>query len=60
LGFDAVLLNTAVAQAGDPVAMARAFALAIEAGRMAYQAGPMPRRDMAQASTPVFGLAQLE
>lgn len=59
LGFDAVLLNTAVAQACDPVAMARAFALAVESGRIARQAGPMPRRDMAQASTPVFGLAQL-
>lgn len=60
LGFDAVLLNTAVAQARDPVAMARAFALAVEAGHAAYRAGPMPRRDMAQASTPVFGIAQLE
>ncbi|WP_434212222.1 thiazole synthase [[Pseudomonas] boreopolis] len=59
LGFDAVLLNTAVAQARDPVAMARAFALAVEAGRAAYLAGPMPRRDMAQASTPVFGMARL-
>lgn len=60
LGFDAVLLNTAVAQARDPVAMARAFALAIDAGRSAYAAGVMPRRDMAQPSTPVFGRAVLE
>ena len=59
LGFDAVLLNSAVAQARDPVAMARAFALAVEAGHLAYQAGLMPRRDMAQPSTPVFGLAVL-
>ena len=40
LGYDAVLLNTAVAEAGDPVAMARAFALAIEAGRAAFAAEP--------------------
>lgn len=59
LGFDAVLLNTAVAQARDPVAMARAFALAVEAGHAAYRAGLMPRRDMAQASTPVFGMGRL-
>lgn len=59
MGFDAVLLNTAVAQATDPVGMARAFAHAVEAGRLAYQAGLMPRRDMAVASTPIFGLAVL-
>jgi thiazole synthase len=56
-GFDAVLLNTAVAKAGDPVAMATAFRLAVEAGRMARGADPIPERDMAQASTPVFGRA---
>jgi thiazole synthase len=55
LGYDAVLLNTAVAKAGDPVAMARAFAGAVEAGRAAYLAGPMEARDMAAPSTPVFG-----
>jgi thiazole synthase len=59
LGYDAVLLNTAVAEAGDPVAMARAFALAIEAGRMAFAARPMEPRDMAVPSTPVFGKAAL-
>ena len=59
LGFDAVLLNTAVAKAQDPVAMARAFGQATAAGRAAYLAGLMPRRDMAQPSTPVFGLAEL-
>lgn len=59
MGFDAVLLNTAVAQAGDPVAMARAFGLAVQAGRMAHEAGPMPRRDMAVASTPIFGMGAL-
>ncbi len=59
LGYDAVLLNTAVAEAGDPVAMARAFALAIEAGRLAYAAQPMEPRDMAVPSTPTFGKAAL-
>ncbi len=57
LGYDAVLLNTAVAKAGDPVAMARAFARAIEAGRMAFEADPMEARDMAAPSTPVLGKA---
>lgn len=60
MGFDAVLLNTAVAQSGDPPAMAAAFADAVRAGRTAYKAGLMPRRDMAQPSTPVLGLAVLE
>jgi thiazole synthase len=55
LGFDAVLLNTAVAKAADPVGMAAAFAAAITAGRMGYEAGLMPPRDMAVPSTPVAG-----
>lgn len=55
LGYDGVLLNTAVAKAGDPVAMAKAFAQAVEAGAAAYRAGPMPVRDMAAPSTPVLG-----
>lgn len=59
LGYDAVLLNTAVARAGDPVAMARAMALAIEAGRAAHDADPIEARDMATASTPVIGKAFL-
>ena len=59
LGYDAVLLNTAVAKAGDPVAMARAFAGAIEAGRAAWLAGPMEARDMAAPSTPVLGRPML-
>ena len=59
LGYDAILLNTAVAKAGDPVAMAKAFALAIESGRLARRAGPMEPRDMAAPSTPVLGRAQL-
>jgi thiazole synthase len=57
LGYDAVLLNTAVSRAGDPVAMARAFALAVEAGRAAFLAKPMTPRDLAEASTPVLGRA---
>jgi thiazole synthase len=55
MGFDAVLLNTAVAKARDPVAMARAFSAATDAGRTAYEAGLMEMRDMAQPSTPVAG-----
>jgi thiazole synthase len=57
LGFDAVLLNTAVAKAGEPVRMARAFRQAVEAGREGYLAGPMGERDMAAPSTPVLGTA---
>ncbi|WBU64627.1 thiazole synthase [Paracoccus aerodenitrificans] len=60
LGFDAVLLNTAVAKAGDPAAMAEGFAHALDAGRLAYEADPMPPRDMAQPSTPILGLAVLK
>jgi len=55
LGFDAVLLNTAVAQADDPVGMARAFKLAVEAGRLGYESGIMAKQDMAVPSTPVTG-----
>ena len=55
LGFDAVLLNTAVASAADPARMAGAFAAAIDAGRTAYEAGLMEMRDMAAPSTPVAG-----
>lgn len=55
LGFDAVLLNTAIAKAGDPVAMANAFRLAVEAGRTGFEAGLMGPRDFASPSTPVVG-----
>ena len=55
MGYDAVLINTAVAKAGDPVRMARAFAQAVEAGRAAYEAGLMGVREMAAPSTPVAG-----
>ncbi|MEH6632248.1 MAG: thiazole synthase [Halopseudomonas aestusnigri] len=56
LGYDAVLLNTAVAKAGDPVLMAKAFAMAIESGHLSYVADPIEKRDMAAPSTPVAGL----
>ena len=56
MGFDAVLLNTAVAQAGDPVRMAQAFAHAVTAGRLAFNATPMPVQQTAQASTPTVGM----
>jgi thiazole synthase len=55
LGYDAVLLNTAVSQAADPVAMARAFRLAIEGGRLGHEAGLLAPQDMAVPSTPVGG-----
>lgn len=57
LGYDAVLLNTAVASAGDPPAMAEAFSKAIDAGRFAYLAGMLEPREMAVPSTPVIGKA---
>lgn len=59
LGYDAVLLNTAVARAGDPALMAEAFAAAIRAGQFAAAADPMEPRDMATPSTPVIGKAFL-
>lgn len=54
MGYDAVLLNTAVAKAGDPVLMASAFAKAIEAGREAYLAGIIKPQENASASTPLI------
>jgi thiazole synthase len=54
-GFDGVLLNTAVALAHDPVAMAKAFADAVNAGRQAFLGGVMQAQDQAQPSTPVLG-----
>ena len=60
LGYDAVLLNTAIARAGDPAAMASAFALAVTAGRTGFRADLMRPRDMAAPSTPVFGRAFAE
>jgi len=55
LGADAVLVNTAMADAADHGAMARAFALATEAGRLAYRAGLGPVREVAEASSPLTG-----
>jgi thiazole synthase len=55
LGYDAVLLNTAVAKAAHPVQMAAAFARAVEAGRLGFEAGLIEPRDMAIPSTPVAG-----
>ena len=54
-GFDGVLLNTAVALAQDPVAMAGAFADAVRAGRSAHLAGAMAEQTAAQPSTPTLG-----
>ena len=59
MGYEAVLLNTAVAKAGDPAAMAEAMAKAAEAGALARGADPMEPRDMAAASTPLIGKAFL-
>jgi thiazole synthase len=56
LGVDGVLMNTAIALAQDPVRMAGAMKLAVEAGRMAYTAGRIPRREHATASSPSDGL----
>jgi len=55
LGADAVLMNTAIALAQDPVAMARAMKLGVEAGRLAFRAGRIPRRAFASASSPTEG-----
>ena len=59
LGCDGILLNTAVAGARDPVKMARAMKLGIEAGRYAFEAGRIPKRLYANASTPSDGIIQL-
>ena len=58
LGCTAVLMNTGIAGAKDPVKMARAMRSAVEAGRLAYEAGRMPRRLYASASSPLDGLAR--
>jgi thiazole synthase len=55
LGADAVLVNTAIAVARDPIAMARAFRLGVQAGRTAFLAGTAPARDEAEASSPLTG-----
>ena len=58
LGADAVLMNTAIAEAQHPGQMARAMRLAIEAGRLAYLAGRMPKRLYASASSPLAGVVR--
>ena len=55
LGCDGVLMNTAIAEAKDPVLMAHAMKLAVEAGRAAFRAGRIPRKRYASASSPVDG-----
>jgi thiazole synthase len=57
LGADAVLVNTAIARADDPAAMARAFRLAVEAGHAARSAGLIEERETAESSSPTGGLA---
>ncbi|MGB0671703.1 MAG: thiazole synthase, partial [Rhodospirillales bacterium] len=56
LGCDGVLMNTAIAHAGDPIRMARAMKHAVIAGREAYLAGRMPKRLYADPSSPLAGL----
>ena len=56
MGADAVLVNTGIGMAGDPAAMARAFALAVEAGRAAHHAGIIDESDTARPSSPITGL----
>ena len=58
MGVDAVLVNTAIAQANDPVMMAQAFKKGVEAGRMAYVAGRIARREYAEASSPAQDVPQ--
>jgi thiazole synthase len=56
MGADALLINSAIAMAGDPPAMARAMALATEAGRTAFLAGRLPLRPQASPSSPTSGV----
>jgi len=58
LGFDGVLMNTAIAAAEDSEAMAKSMKLAVEAGRLAWQAGRMPKKLYATASSPVTGVVR--
>ena len=57
-GVDGILMNTALASAGDPVAMAMSMRLAVDAGRLAYLAGRMPRREVAVPSSPLAGMLE--
>jgi len=58
LGYDGVLMNTAIAAAEDSVKMAVAMKLAVEAGRLAFQAGRMPKKLYATASSPMTGIVR--
>src|SRR5262249_26375600 len=58
LGYDGILMNTAIAEAEDSVAMAKAMKLAVEAGRYAYRAGRMPKKLYASASSPMAGVVR--
>ena len=58
LGVDGILLNSGVALAQDPVRMARAMRLGVEAGRLAFLAGRMPKKLYAQASSPIEGMIE--
>jgi thiazole synthase len=58
IGADAVLINTAIAEAQDPAMMAEAFRLGVEAGRRAYLAGRIPKKAYASASSPIEGVAR--
>ena len=58
LGADGILMNTGIACANDPIKMARAMKLAIEAGRLAYEAGRIPRKPYASASSPTKGVVR--
>ena len=55
-GVDGILMNTGIAAASDPVRMATAMRQAVEAGRLAYLAGRMPRREIAVPSSPLTGM----
>ena len=58
MGCDAVLMNTGIAGAQDPVAMAEAMKLAVQAGRIAYKAGRIPKKLYASASSPLEGISR--
>ncbi|HEY5611552.1 MAG TPA: thiazole synthase, partial [Thermoanaerobaculia bacterium] len=58
LGADAVLMNTGIAAAKDPIAMATAMRLAVEAGRLGYRAGRMEKKLYATASSPMSGMIE--
>lgn len=58
IGVDGVLMNTAIAEAKDPLKMAQAMKLAVESGRLAYLAGRIPRKRYASASSPIDGMVE--